>query len=76
MENKIFAVGGTIMNDAEYYDGIMDKWYHASDMGISRSALSCCVVSELPNIAEYIISRDTLPQLDQEEGTMDPKDAY
>lgn len=34
--------------------------YDAHDMGIFRSALSCCVVPGLPNVAEYAAPRDAM----------------
>uniref|UniRef100_A0A8C9SZ55 Kelch like family member 10 n=1 Tax=Scleropages formosus TaxID=113540 RepID=A0A8C9SZ55_SCLFO len=64
MDDLLFVVGGfnglyTTFN-AEYYDQKTDKWYKAHNMGIFRSALSCCVVPGLPNVHEYVVPRDTL----------------
>jgi len=58
VDDWLFAVGGfngfmTTFN-AEYYDEKANEWHDVQDMGINRSALSCCVVPGLPNIREYV----------------------
>ncbi|XP_010785452.1 kelch-like protein 10 [Notothenia coriiceps] len=67
LEGRIFVVGGfngfNTSYDVEYYNSITDEWCKACDMEIFRSALSCCVVSGLPNMAEYALPRDALPLL-------------
>ncbi|XP_029299567.1 kelch-like protein 10 [Cottoperca gobio] len=64
LEDRLFVVGGfngfTTSYNVEYYDATTDEWSEACDMEIFRSALSCCVVSGLPNMAEYTVPRDTL----------------
>lgn len=64
-EDRLFVAGGfngtSITNKVEYYNADTHEWYEARDMGIFRSALSCCVVSRLPNMSEYTVPRDTLP---------------
>ncbi|KAM9340226.1 kelch-like protein 10 [Symphorus nematophorus] len=65
IDDLLFAVGGfngfTTSSNVEYYDAVTNEWSEACDMEIFRSALSCCVVSGLPNIARYTVSRDALP---------------
>ncbi|XP_071357249.1 kelch-like protein 10 [Trachinotus anak] len=73
IDDRLFAVGGfngsTTTDNVEYYDATTDVWSAACDMEIFRSALSCCVVFGLPNMAEYAYPRDALPffNLDEEE---------
>ncbi|NXL95959.1 KLH10 protein, partial [Alectura lathami] len=62
VDDLLFVVGGfngfsTTLN-VECYDEKAGDWYDAHDMGIYRSALSCCVVTGLPNVAEYAANRD------------------
>ncbi|XP_070691971.1 kelch-like protein 10 [Pempheris klunzingeri] len=74
IDDLLFAVGGfngfTTSYNVEYYDATTNEWSEACDMEIYRSALSCCVVSGIPNIAKYVVPRDTLPlfELDEESG--------
>lgn len=79
VDDRILAVGGfngfTTTYNVEYYDATTDEWSEACDMEIFRSALSCCVVSGLPNMAEYIISRDDLPFLNMEDDAVDSGDS-
>ncbi|MBN3313788.1 KLH10 protein, partial [Atractosteus spatula] len=64
VDDLLFVVGGfngfTTTFNTECYDEKTDEWYDAHDMGIFRSALSCCVVPGLPNVAEYAAPRDTV----------------
>ncbi|XP_014189885.2 kelch-like protein 10 [Haplochromis burtoni] len=64
INNRLFAVGGfngfTTTFNVEYYDASTNRWFKACDMGIFRSALSCCVVSGHPNLSDYTIPRDSL----------------
>lgn len=73
ISNHLFVVGGfngfTTTNKAECYNESTNQWFKVCDMGIFRSALSCCVVSGLPNMAEYTIPRDSLPLLQLEDVT-------
>lgn len=68
--NQLFVVGGfngfTTTSKAECYDESTNQWSKVCDMDIFRSALSCSVVSGLPNMAEYTVPRDTLPLLQVE----------
>ncbi|XP_056269504.1 kelch-like protein 10 [Pseudoliparis swirei] len=63
LDDQIFVVGGFNGNNVESYDVTTNEWTEACDMDIFHSALSCCVVSGLPNMAEYTIPRDALPFL-------------
>lgn len=67
IEDRLFVAGGfdgsTPTSKVEYYDADTREWLKAHDMGIFRSALSCCIVSGVPNIADYTLPRDTLPNL-------------
>lgn len=64
INDRLFAVGGfngfTTTFNVEYYDASTNRWFKACDMGIFRSALSCCVVSGHPNLSDYTIPRDSL----------------
>ncbi|XP_034397252.1 kelch-like protein 10 [Cyclopterus lumpus] len=70
LEDRLFVVGGfngfTTSDNVECYNATTDEWTEACDMDILRSALSCCVVSGLPNIAEYVVPRDALPFLNKD----------
>uniref|UniRef100_A0A8C3A1T1 Kelch like family member 10 n=1 Tax=Cyclopterus lumpus TaxID=8103 RepID=A0A8C3A1T1_CYCLU len=70
LDDRLFVVGGfngfTTSFKVECYDATTDEWTEACDMDIFRSALSCCVVSRLPNMAEYVVSRDALPFLNED----------
>lgn len=62
VDDLLFVVGGfngfTTTFNVECYDEKADDWYDAHDMGIYRSALSCCVVPGLSNVGEYAARRD------------------
>ncbi|KAK9977675.1 hypothetical protein ABG768_019476 [Culter alburnus] len=64
VDGQLFAVGGFngigTTCDVESYDEKTDEWFDANEMTIYRSALSCCVVSGLPNMAEYAALRDAV----------------
>ncbi|XP_028255848.1 kelch-like protein 10, partial [Parambassis ranga] len=65
VEDRLFVVGGFIDLDytssVECYDSETNEWSHACDMDVARSNLSCCVISGLPNMADYTIPRDSVP---------------
>lgn len=77
INNRLFVAGGfngfTTTFNAECYDAITNEWSTVCDMGLFRSALSCCVVSGLPNLAEYTVPRNVQALLqmpeEQEEAT-------
>uniref|UniRef100_A0A671N751 Kelch-like protein 10 n=1 Tax=Sinocyclocheilus anshuiensis TaxID=1608454 RepID=A0A671N751_9TELE len=62
VDDQLFAVGGfngfSTTSDVECYDEKTNEWSDANEMVIFRSALSCCVVSGLPNMAQYAAQRD------------------
>ncbi|XP_069816598.1 kelch-like protein 10 isoform X2 [Dendropsophus ebraccatus] len=62
LDQLLFVIGGfngfTTTMDAECYDENTNEWYEIYGMSIHRSALSCCVVHGLPNVTDYIASRD------------------
>ncbi|XP_047014657.1 kelch-like protein 10 [Ictalurus punctatus] len=62
LDNLLFVAGGengtTIMDEVECYDQETSEWHAVKNLGISRSGLSCCVLSGLPNMAEYVAPRD------------------
>uniref|UniRef100_A0A674CLL1 Kelch like family member 10 n=1 Tax=Salmo trutta TaxID=8032 RepID=A0A674CLL1_SALTR len=64
VDDLLFVVGGfngfTTTFNVECYDEKTEEWYDAHNMGIFRSALSCCVVHGLPNVAQYAAPRDSL----------------
>ncbi|XP_056157860.1 kelch-like protein 10 [Lampris incognitus] len=74
VDDLLFVVGGfngiSTTFGAERYDRNTDEWRNVEDMQICRSALSCCVVHGLPNVAEYVPPRDSLPlpRMEEEEG--------
>ncbi|XP_070841117.1 kelch-like protein 10 [Chaetodon trifascialis] len=59
IENQLFAVGGftglSVTSSVEYYNTATDEWREARDMDISRSALTCCLVSRHPNMTSYAV---------------------
>ncbi|XP_074659238.1 kelch-like protein 10 [Tubulanus polymorphus] len=58
LDDMIFGIGGfngvTTIFNVECYDPESDEWYDATDMTIFRSALSACVLKDIPNIREYL----------------------
>ncbi|XP_035460406.2 kelch-like protein 10 [Scophthalmus maximus] len=71
IEDRILAVGGFAdydNNDAEAYCSVTGLWTLCCGMKISRSALSCCVVQGIPNMADYTFSRDSLPLFNFDDG--------
>ncbi|XP_047464383.1 kelch-like protein 10 [Mugil cephalus] len=64
IDDRLFAIGGfngyTTTYNVEYYEATTNRWTVVCDMEIYRSALSCCVVSGLPNLSEYAAPRDAL----------------
>ncbi|XP_027857499.1 kelch-like protein 10 isoform X1 [Xiphophorus couchianus] len=72
IEDRLFVVGGfngyTTCYNVECYNNLTDVWTEACDMEIFRSALSCCVITGLPNMADYMVSRDALLEDEEEEG--------
>uniref|UniRef100_A0A3Q3A8B3 Kelch like family member 10 n=1 Tax=Kryptolebias marmoratus TaxID=37003 RepID=A0A3Q3A8B3_KRYMA len=71
IEDRLFVVGGfngfTTTYNVEYYNAATNEWCMARDMEIFRSAVSCCVISGLPNMAEYAVTYNFLPLSEEEE---------
>ncbi|KAJ8414350.1 hypothetical protein AAFF_G00052200 [Aldrovandia affinis] len=69
VEDQLFVMGGfngfTVIFNVECYDEGEDRWYDVEDMNVSRSALSCCALSGLPNVTKYTAPR-LFPQGDQQ----------
>lgn len=72
MDGLIFVIGGfngeTTTRKVEYYNIETDNWKEADDMDISRSGLSCCLVTDLPHINNYIYPRNILHLLKTNKG--------
>lgn len=70
IDDRLFVVGGfdglTTTRAVECYDTEAAEWSDVSELTISRSALSCCVVSGLPNLAVYAAPRPSLQFPDEE----------
>ncbi|XP_037627492.1 kelch-like protein 10 [Sebastes umbrosus] len=66
LDDCLFVVGGfnglSTTHDVECFDAKTGEWSAVCDMAITRSALSCCVVYGLTNLAEYA-ARHPSPQL-------------
>ncbi|XP_068461425.1 kelch-like protein 10 isoform X2 [Clinocottus analis] len=73
-DDLLFVVGGfngfTTSYNVESFDGA--EWTEASDMDIYRSAVSCCVVSGLPNISDFVVPREALALLNQDGDSDEP----
>ncbi|KAK9519814.1 hypothetical protein VZT92_022519 [Zoarces viviparus] len=58
LNNRIYVVGGDntsySYSKVECYDATTDEWTEARPLNITRSGVSCCVLSGLPNMDEYI----------------------
>ncbi|XP_068180116.1 kelch-like protein 10 [Antennarius striatus] len=68
INNKLFVMGGyngiDIKSFVEYYSAKTNKWSRACPMGTARCGVSCCVLSNYPNLKQYTMSRDSLPHLE------------
>lgn len=71
IDGQLFVVGGfnglDATSDVEYYDVNTNEWSVSCSLEFRRSALSCCLVSGLPNMDEYTVPRDALPRLLEKE---------
>uniref|UniRef100_A0A671SJT7 Kelch-like protein 10 n=1 Tax=Sinocyclocheilus anshuiensis TaxID=1608454 RepID=A0A671SJT7_9TELE len=69
VDDQLFAVGGfngfSTTSDAECYDKKTNEWFDANEMTVFRSALNCCVISGLPNMAQYAAQRDAVQTQDE-----------
>ncbi|XP_076009808.1 kelch-like protein 10 [Genypterus blacodes] len=61
VDGRLFVIGGidgySLISNVESYDLVTDEWSEATSMGVSRSDLSCCVISGLTNMADYAAPR-------------------
>ncbi|XP_077580533.1 kelch-like protein 10 [Stigmatopora nigra] len=80
LEDRLFVAGGNTgvspTNLVEYYDTSSAMWFRACDMAVSRSALSCCVVSGVADVAHFVTLRSKLPWLHLEEVTVEMEDEF
>ncbi|XP_046387558.1 kelch-like protein 10 [Ischnura elegans] len=58
VDDLIFAIGGfngssTILL-VECFDESLNEWFEAAELNLFRSALSACVVRDLPNLGDYV----------------------
>ncbi|XP_072314813.1 kelch-like protein 10 [Eucyclogobius newberryi] len=67
LDDRIFAVGGCTGQSTtckvESYNPLLDAWTEVCDMDSLRSGLSCCVISGLDNMADFIIPRHILAMI-------------
>ena len=45
--------GNMTIGDVECYNDETDEWLDVTDMNVGRSALSACVLSDLPNARKF-----------------------
>ncbi|XP_034393457.1 kelch-like protein 10 isoform X1 [Cyclopterus lumpus] len=73
IDDRLFVVGGyqglNTTLEVECYDA--SEWSYVRDMAISRSALSCCMLYGLHNLAEYSAPHHTLQSSNREEDEME-----
>ena len=57
LDEQLYVAGGyngfITINAAERFSAKTDEWSKICNMAISRSAVHCCVVRDIPNMAEY-----------------------
>ncbi|XP_031695662.1 kelch-like protein 10 [Anarrhichthys ocellatus] len=79
LNNRIYVVGGhngrSFYSKVEYYDATNDEWTEARHMDICRSAVSCCVLSGLPNMDEYVFPRDSLSIISLDDVSVDSEES-
>ncbi|XP_037548913.1 kelch-like protein 10 [Nematolebias whitei] len=71
VEDRLYVIGGfngfTTTYNVEYYSHENNVWSSACNMEIFRSAVSCCVIAGLPNMAEYVTSNPQLQEVEMED---------
>ncbi|XP_068576783.1 kelch-like protein 10 [Cebidichthys violaceus] len=79
LNDRLYVVGGfngvSTCSNVEYYDAATGEWTEAPHLDVVRSAVSCCVLSGLPNMAEYVFPRDSLRLLSLDDVFMDSEDS-
>lgn len=75
LDDRLFVIGGfngfTTINCVESFDVKTEVWSDVHDMEISRSALSCCVVHDLCNMADYAAPHSAPPESNVEDTLME-----
>ncbi|VVC46024.1 BTB/Kelch-associated,BTB-kelch protein,BTB/POZ domain,Kelch-type beta propeller,Kelch repeat type [Cinara cedri] len=58
LDNMIFVAGGfdgiTTISKVECYNDFLNEWFEVKSMQVLRSALTACVIKDLPNVAYYM----------------------
>ncbi|CAG5134203.1 unnamed protein product [Candidula unifasciata] len=66
IDEMLFVIGGfngeTTIYNVECYDTQSNEWYNATDMNLYKSALSACVVRDLPDVRDYVYKKAELPR--------------
>ncbi|XP_075961087.1 kelch-like protein 10 [Anarhichas minor] len=79
LNDRLYVVGGyngrAPCSNVEYYEATTEEWTEACPLDISRSAVSCCVLSGLPNMAEYVFPRDALAVVSLDDVFVDCEDS-
>ncbi|GFS25858.1 kelch-like protein 10 [Elysia marginata] len=61
IDDMLFVIGGfngeTTIYNVECYDTQAGEWYNATDMNLYKSALSACVVRDLPDVRDYVYKK-------------------
>ncbi|KAJ0061618.1 hypothetical protein NL108_005752, partial [Boleophthalmus pectinirostris] len=71
LDNELYVIGGfnglTTIPCVERFDIRTGVWSIIDDMRVSRSALSCCIVHDLPNMANYSSLKFAVEEAPEEE---------
>lgn len=77
VDDQLFVIGGyngpTTMLAVERYDEEAGMWYSATNIKMSRSNLSCCVLHGLYSVAESLFPRGSLTLPNVQEDPSDPE---
>uniref|UniRef100_A0A2C9JWS5 BTB domain-containing protein n=1 Tax=Biomphalaria glabrata TaxID=6526 RepID=A0A2C9JWS5_BIOGL len=69
IDDMMFVIGGfngeTTIYNVECYDSQSNEWYNATDMNLYKSALSACVVRDLPDVRDYVYKKADCEDRDQ-----------
>ncbi|RUS89374.1 hypothetical protein EGW08_002894 [Elysia chlorotica] len=61
IDDMLFVIGGfngeTTIYNVECFDTQAGEWYNATDMNLYKSALSACVVRDLPDVRDYVYKK-------------------
>lgn len=61
IDEMLFVIGGfngeTTIYNVECYDIQSNEWYNATDMNLYKSALSACVVRDLPDVRDFVYKK-------------------